>query len=642
MHSKHNMSDAIKHECGIALIRLLKPLSYYQEKYGTALYGINKLYLLMEKQHNRGQDGAGIATIKLDVKPGNRYISRYRSMAPNAVADIFEYVQKKFATVQRAYPDRFSDSQWLKQNVSFTGEVLLGHLRYGTHGKNSIESCHPFLRQNNWMTRNLVIAGNFNMTNVDELLEQLYELGQHPKEKADTVTVLEKIGHFLDAENQELFDRFKQKGYSNVEISGLIAEHLDVARILRKSAKTWDGGYTITGIFGHGDAFVMRDPAGIRPAYYYVNDEVMVVTSERPAIQTAFGVKFDEIIEIKPGYALIVKKDGSITEEMFREPVEPKSCSFERIYFSRGSDAAIYQERKHLGRLLCPQILEAINYDINNTVFSYIPNTAEVAFYGLGEGINEYVRKLQKDTLLNRADKISDEELNKMLSITPRFEKLNIKDAKLRTFITQDADRQDMVQHVYDTTYGIVKDHQDTIVAVDDSIVRGTTLKQSILTILDRLNPKKIIIVSSAPQIRYPDCYGIDMSRLGEFVAFEAAVSLLYKRGMGEIVEQVYQQCVASLTMPKEEVENYVKAIYAPFTDEEISIEIARIIRGPHIRAEVEVIYQKLDNLHIACPSHKGDWYFSGDYPTPGGNRVVNRAYMNWVEGKNVRAYFSA
>lgn len=596
----------------------------------------------MEKQHNRGQDGAGIATIKLDVKPGNRYISRYRSMAPNAVADIFEYVQKKFATVQRAYPDRFSDSQWLKQNVSFTGEVLLGHLRYGTHGKNSIESCHPFLRQNNWMTRNLVIAGNFNMTNVDELLEQLYELGQHPKEKADTVTVLEKIGHFLDAENQELFDRFKQKGYSNVEISGLIAEHLDVARILRKSAKTWDGGYTITGIFGHGDAFVMRDPAGIRPAYYYVNDEVMVVTSERPAIQTAFGVKFDEIIEIKPGYALIVKKDGSITEEMFREPVEPKSCSFERIYFSRGSDAAIYQERKHLGRLLCPQILEAINYDINNTVFSYIPNTAEVAFYGLGEGINEYVRKLQKDTLLNRADKISDEELNKMLSITPRFEKLNIKDAKLRTFITQDADRQDMVQHVYDTTYGIVKDHQDTIVAVDDSIVRGTTLKQSILTILDRLNPKKIIIVSSAPQIRYPDCYGIDMSRLGEFVAFEAAVSLLYKRGMGEIVEQVYQQCVASLTMPKEEVENYVKAIYAPFTDEEISIEIARIIRGPHIRAEVEVIYQKLDNLHIACPSHKGDWYFSGDYPTPGGNRVVNRAYMNWVEGKNVRAYFSA
>ncbi len=636
------MSDAIKHECGIALIRLLKPLSYYQEKYGTALYGINKLYLLMEKQHNRGQDGAGIATIKLDVKPGNRYISRYRSMAPNAVADIFEYVQKKFAAVQRAYPDRFTDSQWLKDNVSFTGEVLMGHLRYGTHGKNSIESCHPFLRQNNWMTRNLVIAGNFNMTNVDELLEQLYELGQHPKEKADTVTVLEKIGHFLDAENQELFDRFKQDGHSNMVISELIADHLDVARILRKSAKTWDGGYTISGICGHGDAFVMRDPAGIRPAYYYVNDEILVVTSERPAIQTAFDVKFEAINEIKPGHALIVKKDGTITEEMFREPVEKKSCSFERIYFSRGSDAAIYQERKHLGRLLCPQILSAINYDIKNTVFSYIPNTAEVAFYGLEEGINEYVRTLQKETLLNREEKISDKELDEMLSISPRFEKLNIKDAKLRTFITQDADRQDMVQHVYDTTYGVVKDHEDTIVAVDDSIVRGTTLKQSILTILDRLNPKKIIIVSSAPQIRYPDCYGIDMSRMGEFVAFEAAVSLLYKRGMGDVVEEVYRKCLESLEMPKEQVENYVKAIYAPFTDEEISNEIATIIRGKHIKAEVEVIYQTLENLHTACPDHRGDWYFSGDYPTPGGNKVVNRAYMNWVEGKNVRAYFSA
>lgn len=636
------MSDAIKHECGIALIRLLKPLSYYQEKYGTALYGINKLYLLMEKQHNRGQDGAGIATIKLGVKPGSRYISRYRSMAPNAVADIFEYVQRKFASVQRAYPDRYDDSQWLKENVSFTGEVLMGHLRYGTHGKNSIESCHPFLRQNNWMTRNLVLAGNFNMTNVDELLEQLYELGQHPKEKADTVTVLEKIGHFLDSENQEQFDKFKQQGYSNVEISNLIAEHLDIARILRKSAKTWDGGYTIAGIVGHGDAFVMRDPAGIRPAYYYVNDEVLVVTSERPAIQTAFNVKFEAINEVKPGYALIVKKDGTITEEMFREPVEKKACSFERIYFSRGSDAAIYQERKYLGRLLCPQILKAIDFDIKHTVFSYIPNTAEVSFYGMGEGINEYVRTLQKDTLLNRADKISDKELDEMLSISPRFEKLNIKDAKLRTFITQDADRQDMVQHVYDTTYGIVQDHKDTIVAVDDSIVRGTTLKQSILTILDRLNPKKIIIVSSAPQIRYPDCYGIDMSRMGEFVAFEAAVSLLYKRGMGHIVDEVYQQCLASLELPKAEVQNYVKAIYAPFTDDEISEEIARIIRGTHIKAAVEVIYQKLENLHIACPDHKGDWYFSGDYPTPGGNQVVNRAYMNWVEGKNVRAYFSA
>lgn len=636
------MSDAIKHECGIALIRLLKPLSYYQEKYGTAIYGLNKLYLLMEKQHNRGQDGAGIATIKFDVKPGSRYISRYRSISSNAVADIFEYVQKKFSAVQRAYPEKYKNSQWLKDNVSFTGEVLMGHLRYGTHGKNSIESCHPFLRQNNWRTRNLVISGNFNMTNVDELLEQLYELGQHPKEQADTVTVLEKIGHFLDTENQHLFDQFKKEQYSNVEISALIAKNLDVARILQRSAKTWDGGYTITGIFGHGDAFVMRDPAGIRPAFYYQDDEVLVVASERPAIQTAFNVKYESIQEIKPGHALIVKKDGRISEEVFREPVELRACSFERIYFSRGSDAEIYQERKTLGKLLCPQVLKAVDYNIKDTVFSYIPNTAEVAFYGMEEGVSSYVRNLQKETLLNRSDKISDEEMDEMLSITPRFEKLNIKDAKLRTFITQDADRQDMVQHVYDTTYGIVRDHQDTIVAMDDSIVRGTTLKESVLTILDRLHPKKIIVVSSAPQIRYPDCYGIDMSRMGEFVAFEAAISLLYKHNLGHIVDEVYQKCVASLNQPREEVVNHVKEVYAPFTDEEISSEIASLIRGAHIKAEVQVIYQTLENLHKACPGHKGDWYFSGDYPTPGGNKVVNRAYMNWVEGKNVRAYFSA
>ncbi|MGK9125936.1 class II glutamine amidotransferase [Olivibacter sp. SA151] len=636
------MSDSIKHECGIALIRLLKPLSYYQEKYGTSLYGINKLYLLMEKQHNRGQDGAGIATIKFDIKPGNRYISRYRAMGPSAVSEIFEYVQRKFAAIQQAEPELFQDSHWLKENMSFVGEVLLGHLRYGTHGKNSIENCHPFLRQNNWMSRNLVIAGNFNMTNVDELLEQLFELGQHPKEQADTVTVLEKIGHFLDTENQELFDKFKKEGYSNVEISALIAKNLDVANILRRSAKTWDGGYTISGIFGHGDAFVMRDPAGIRPAYYYYDDEIAVVTSERPAIQTAFNIKFENIREIKPGHALIIKKDGTITEEMFREPEEQKSCSFERIYFSRGSDAEIYQERKQLGRLLCPSILEAINHDIKNTVFSFIPNTAEVAFYGVTDGINEYVRKLQKDTLLKRTDKISDTELEDMLNISPRFEKLSIKDAKLRTFITQDADRQDMVAHVYDTTYGVVKSGEDTIVAIDDSIVRGTTLKQSILKILDRLNPVKIIIVSSAPQIRYPDCYGIDMSRMGEFVAFEAAISLLRKNGMNYIIDDVYQKCVESLDMDKTLVPNHVKAIYEPFTYEEISGEIARIVTPIDIKAKVEVIYQKLEDLHIACPKNKGDWYFSGDYPTPGGNKVVNRAFMNWVEGKNVRAYYSA
>lgn len=636
------MSDAIKHECGIALVRLLKPLSYYQEKYGTPYYGVNKMYLLMEKQHNRGQDGAGIATIKFDVKPGHRYISRYRAMGSSAVADIFEYIQKKFAAVNKAYPVESKDTKWLKQHVSFTGEVLLGHLRYGTHGKNSIESCHPFLRQNNWMSRNLVVAGNFNMTNVDELLQQLYELGQHPKERADTVTVLEKIGHFLDDENQELFDKFKREGYSNIEISALIAKNLDVAKILTRSAKTWDGGYTIAGIFGHGDAFVMRDPAGIRPAFYYQDDEVLVVASERPVIQTALNIPLEAVKEIKPGHALIAKKDGTISEEMFRQPVEQKSCSFERIYFSRGSDADIYKERKELGRLLCPQVLKAVDNDIKNTVFSFIPNTAEVSYYGMMEGINAYVRDFQKDVLLNRADKISDAELEEMINITPRFEKLNVKDAKLRTFITQDADRTDMVQHVYDTTYGIVQNDVDTIVAIDDSIVRGTTLKQSILTILDRLHPKKIVIVSSAPQIRYPDCYGIDMSRMGEFVAFEAAINLLKSGGMAHVIDEVYQKCLASLLMPKDEVENYVKAIYEPFTDDEISAEISRIIRPHHLEAELEVVYQTLDNLHKACPKHLGDWYFSGNYPTPGGNKVVNRAFMNWVEGKNVRAYFSS
>lgn len=595
----------------------------------------------MEKQHNRGQDGAGIATIKFDVKPGNRYISRYRAMGSSAVADIFEYVQKKFAAVNKAYPTESKDTQWLKDNVSFTGEVLLGHLRYGTHGKNSIESCHPFLRQNNWMSRNLVVAGNFNMTNVDELLQQLYDLGQHPKEQADTVTVLEKIGHFLDDENQDLFDEFKKQGLSNIEISAQIAKNLDVAKILTRSAKTWDGGYTIAGIFGHGDAFVMRDPAGIRPAFYYQDDEILVVTSERPPIQTAFNIPLESVKEIKPGHALIIKKDGMVSEEMFRQPVEQKSCSFERIYFSRGSDADIYKERKALGSLLCKQVLDSIDHDIENTVFSFIPNTAEVSYLGMMEGVNQYVRDYQKKILLNHDNKLSDAELDKILSMHPRFEKLNVKDAKLRTFITQDADRQDMVQHVYDTTYGVVRSHQDTVVAIDDSIVRGTTLKQSILTILDRLKPKKIVIVSSAPQIRYPDCYGIDMSRMGEFVAFEAAINLLKRNGMSHVIDEVYQKCLASIAKPKHEVENYVKAIYEPFTDEEISKEISRIIRPHHLNAELEVVFQTLDNLHIACPNHKGDWYFSGNYPTPGGNKVVNRAYMNWMEGKNVRAYFS-
>lgn len=633
------MSEQIKHECGIALIRLLKPLSYYQQKYGTALYGLNKLYLLMEKQHNRGQDGAGIATIKLDVKPGKRYISRHRSMGANAVAEIFEYVQNKFADVQKNNPELLQDTEWLKENISFTGEVLMGHLRYGTHGKNSIESCHPFLRQNNWMTRNLVISGNFNMTNVDELLEQLFELGQHPKERTDTVTVLEKIGHFLDTENQELFDKYKGEGFSNEDISHQIAEHIDVASILRRSAKTWDGGYTISGIFGHGDAFVMRDPAGIRPAFYYHDDEIVIVTSERPAIQTAFNVSLESVKEIKPGHALIIKKNGRVTEEQFREPEEQKSCSFERIYFSRGSDASVYRERKQLGRLLCPQILAAIDHDLKNTVFSYIPNTAEVAFYGMVEGIHKYVKKYQKDTLLNRADQISDLELEEVLNIAPRIEKIAIKDVKLRTFITQDADRGDMVAHVYDTTYGIIKKGTDNLVILDDSIVRGTTLKQSILKILDRLGPRKVIVVSSAPQIRYPDCYGIDMSRMGEFVAFEAAISLLRETGKESVIDEVYQNCIESQKLGNKQVKNYVQQIYNQFTDQQISDRIAQIITPREIKTEVQVIYQTLENLHKAIPEHLGDWYFSGNYPTPGGNKVVNKAFMNWMEGKNQRAY---
>jgi len=632
------MSEAIKHECGIAFIRLLKPLSFYQQKYGTALYGLNKLYLLMEKQHNRGQDGAGIATIKLDVTPGNRYISRYRAMGSTAVSEVFEYVQKKFADIQ-GIPELFQNAEWLKENVSFTGEVLMGHLRYGTHGKNSVENCHPFLRQNNWMSRNLVIAGNFNMTNVDELLDQLFELGQHPKERADTVTVLEKIGHFLDDENQQLFDQFKQEGHSNAEISRLIADNIDVTKILKRSAKTWDGGYTIEGIFGHGDAFVMRDPSGIRPAYYYQDDEIVVAASERPAIQTAFNIPIEAVKEIKPGHALIVKKNGQVSEEMFREPEEQKSCSFERIYFSRGSDASIYRERKQLGRLLCPQILDAVDHDLKNTVFSFIPNTAEVAFYGMVEGLHKYIKRYQKDTLMKRADKISDAELEEVLSIAPRVEKIAIKDVKLRTFITQDADRQDMVSHVYDTTYGLVNANADNLVVLDDSIVRGTTLKQSILKILDRLKPKQIVVVSSAPQIRYPDCYGIDMSRMGEFVAFEAAIALLKETGRENVIYETYEKCQQAVLDGKEKQENFIKAIYAPFTDDQISAKIAQIISPKEINAKVEVIYQTLDNLHKACPDHLGDWYFSGNYPTPGGNKVVNKAFMNWMEGKNQRAY---
>lgn len=633
------MSESIKHECGIALIRLKKPLAFYQEKYGTALYGLNKLYLLMSKQQNRGQDGAGVATIKLDIAPGERYISRHRSTSKNAVPEIFEHIHNRLIEVEANDPINFMDPEWLKHNAPYTGELLLGHLRYGTFGGNNIEQCHPFLRQNNWITRNLIVAGNFNMTNVNELLEQLYELGQHPKEKADTITVLEKIGHFLDDENQKLFDYYRSLGHGNVEITKLIAEQLDVANVLTRSAKNWDGGYTICGMIGHGDAFVMRDPAGIRPAFYYEDEEIVVVTSERPAIQTAFNIPIDEIKEVEPGHALIIKKNGHVSMQMFKEPVEKKACSFERIYFSRGNDASIYRERKKLGRLLVDKILKSVDYDFENTVFSYIPNTAEVAYYGMVEGVHKYIKTYQKEKILNHQHELDNEKLEKLLNLSPRVEKITLKDVKLRTFITQDADRKDMVAHVYDTTYGVVNRGVDNLVVLDDSIVRGTTLKQSILRILDRLGPKKIVIVSSAPQIRYPDCYGIDMSRMGEFVAFTAAIALLKEQGKEDLIQDVYQRCKAQVDLPLEKIENFVKDIYRPFTAEEISKKIAEIVRPDDINAEVEVIYQSLEDLHLACPDNTGDWYFSGDFPTPGGMRVVNNAFINYVEGNDKRAY---
>ncbi len=633
------MSDQIKHECGIALIRLLKPLQYYIDKYGTPLYGINKLYLLMEKQHNRGQDGAGVANIKIDIEPGHRYISRYRSVSPKAIQEIFGKINEKFIEVQKNNPAKLKDGEWIKNNVAFSGELLLGHLRYGTYGKNSIENCHPFLRQNNWKSRNLVVAGNFNLTNVDELFNQLVELGQHPKEKADTVTVMEKIGHFLDEENERLFKQFKERGHNNQEISELISNNINIARILKEASKKWDGGYAMAGLMGHGGAFVLRDPNGIRPAFYYHDDEIVVVTSERPVIQTAFNIPIESIKELTPGYALIIEKDGKISETLINQPQEKLSCSFERIYFSRGSDKDIYTERKTLGHALCPAILKSIDFDIKNTVFSYIPNTAELAFLGLTEGIQEYLNKYKRLEILKLGDKVADPQLSEILSLQPRVEKIAIKDAKLRTFITQDKERDDMVAHVYDTTYGVIKKGTDNLVIIDDSIVRGTTLKQSILKILDRLGPKKIIIVSSAPQIRYPDCYGIDMAKLGDFVAFQAAIVLLKENFKENLIEEVYEKAKAQMELPSHQIQNVVKEIYKPFTAEQISKKIAELLRPADIHAEVEIIYQSIEGLHIACPNHKGDWYFSGNYPTPGGNRVVNQAFINYVEGKNVRAY---
>lgn len=632
------MSDAIKHECGISLIRLLKPLEYYKEKYGTAFYGVNKMYLMMEKQHNRGQDGAGFASIKLDMPAGSRYMSRVRSAEQQPIQDIFAQINQRISKELHANPT-YQDSVALqKQHVPYIGELLLGHVRYGTFGKNSIESVHPFLRQNNWMHRNLIVAGNFNMTNAKELFENLVTLGQHPKEDSDTVTVMEKIGHFLDDAVAKLYKQIKKEGYTKMEASAIIAERLNVGKILKKASKNFDGGYAMAGLIGHGDAFVLRDPAGIRPAYYYADEEVVVVASERPAIQTVFNVPFEEVKELDPGSAILVKKNGEMNVEQILEPLERKACSFERIYFSRGSDKEIYQERKALGKYLFPQILDSIKGDIRNTVFSYIPNTAETSFFGMVREAQSHMNREKEAQILAIGRDITSTELHEILEVRPRIEKVAIKDAKLRTFITQDSGRDDLVAHVYDVTYGSVK-QTDNLVIIDDSIVRGTTLEKSILKILDRLGPKKIVVVSSAPQIRYPDCYGIDMAKLEDFIAFRAALALHKERNTMNVVENIYKKCVAQLASKDADVVNYVTGFYAPFTVDEISHKIGQLLKGPEIKAEVEIVYQTIENLHLACPENLGDWYFTGDYPTPGGNKVVNRAFVNFFEGKNERAY---
>lgn len=633
------MSDQVKHECGIVLIRLLKPLEYYKQKYGTWRYGLNKLYLLMEKQHNRGQDGAGVVNLKIDQPAGKKYLFRERSNLDNPIQDVFARIFRHFEYDDDHNHEQFCDSEWAKGHLPFAGELYMGHLRYGTFGKDSLDYVHPVMRENNWRSRNLVLAGNFNLTNTDEIYDALVELGQHPKDYSDTVSILENVGHFLDEENQLLFRQFKNEGFKNREISSFIERDLDVRKILERSSKKWDGGYVIAGLFGHGDAFVARDPNGIRPASYYYDDEIVVVASERPVIQTALNVRACQVQELKPGHALIIKKDGRISEEMVNVPHERRSCSFERIYFSRGSDKAIYLERKELGRLLAPKVLEMIDHNLKDTVFSYIPNTAETAFYGMIEGVRSYLVNWRLEQVKAMGSNPDPQKLEEVLSLEPRVEKIAIKDVKMRTFITADTSRDDMVAHVYDVTYGIVKNQVDTLVIIDDSIVRGTTLKKSILKILDRLHPKRIIVVSSAPQIRYPDCYGIDMAKLGDFCAFTAAIELLKDHGKEALIDEVYQKCKSQRNLPKEEMVNYVKDIYRPFTDEQVSAKIAEMLKPEDIHAEVDIVYQTVDNLHVACPNDNGDWYFTGNYPTPGGNKVVNTAFINYVEGRNERAY---
>jgi len=632
------MSEQIKHECGIALIRLLKPLEYYQLKYGTWRYGLHKLYLLMEKQHNRGQDGAGLTTIKFDLAPGKKYIDRERSNSSTPIKDIFDAVNKGINKYS-SKPELLNDPVFAKENIPFAGELFLGHLRYGTFGHNSIDYVHPVMRDNNWKSRTLVLAGNFNMTNVDELFKKLVDLGQHPRDYSDTVTVLEKIGHFLDEENQQLFRQYKNEGHPNIEISRLIAENINVSKILQASTKDFDGGYAMAGLIGHGDAFVVRDPWGIRPAFFYANDEIAVVASERPVIQTVLNITTDQVQEIKPGYALIIKRNGTIMHEEIRIPQTRKSCSFERIYFSRGTDRDIYQERKRLGELLTPAILKAINYDHENTVFSYIPNTAETAFLGMVKGIEDYIKIEKKRRILEKGANLSENDIDEIISTRLRVEKIAVKDVKLRTFIAQDKGREDLVGHVYDITYGTIRPSVDNLVVIDDSIVRGTTLRESILKILDRLNPASIIVVSSSPQIRYPDCYGIDMAKLADFVAFRAAIELLKETGQENIINSVYRKCKEQQNLPKEQIINYVKEIYRPFTDDQISDKIAQLLTPKDVKAKVKIVYQSIENLHKACPNDQGDWYFTGDYPTPGGNRVVNNSFINFIEGRNQRAY---
>jgi amidophosphoribosyltransferase len=631
------MSDFLQHECGIAMMRLKKPLQHYIDKYGTAFYGLNKMYLLMEKQHNRGQDGAGLANIKLDVPAGSRYISRVRSVDPRPIHDVFSRIMPRFEGLS---PAQLMDAEFLQREFAFTGELFLAHLRYGTYGKNQVENCHPFLRQNNWRTRNLVVAGNFNMTNTDELFQKLVALGQHPKEEADTVTILERIGHFLDEENQRLFDELKQTGLDDHrEISVRIGESLDVQKILKQAANSLDGCYVMCGLIGHGDAFVMRDPNGIRPAFWFEDDEIVVVASERPVIQTAFNLSADQVQEVAPGHALIIKRDGSVEMPLVKQPGERRSCSFERIYFSRGNDASIYNERKALGKYLVPKILEAVEHDLEHTVTSFIPNTAEVSFYGLIKGMEDYLNQAKIARIIGLGSNPNPGEIEEILSERMRIEKVAIKDAKLRTFITEEANRDDLVAHVYDIAYGTVEAGVDNLVVIDDSIVRGTTLKKSILRILDRLGPKRIVVASSAPQIRYPDCYGIDMARMGDFIAFQAAVSLIKKRGLEHILDETYAACKAQIELPKEENSNQVKAVYEPFTAEEISDEISLLLTPAGMNAEVKIVYQSIEGLHASCPDHTGDWYFTGDYPTPGGHKVVNRSFVYYMEGRTDRAY---